>query len=1060
MLRLLHSPCWEARNDRPAVPATVPGALLLCLAAHGDGRGSWIDRETLVARFWPDRPQAEGQHNLRTNLHRLRSMLAGWGCAEAMSAERTRLRLNLPTDLALLAEAVASAETAALLAHAPRHWLQGYRLPGFDAFRAWIDDTGAHWQAAWHGACARALERAPGDEAAEVRAALRDAWHETGGGAAVDRLPTVRGTPQGLSTDVNLPGRSADQARLRSHVGPALVVLGESGIGKTSLLTSTWPGAPLVKGRDGLSDVPYAPVLEWLRQHPGVLEAALRGPNAPLSAYRLDLARLLPEIARDEALPPLDAQTAKARLLEALARLFEAHGPVLLVDDLQWLDLATLEWLVLLAHRGQLHWRGSARRHELVGAARQACNSLQAARLLQFQPLDGLADEALAEACRARWPQRAWNPALLQGLQQASAGNPFVIGELLAQGADGAFARGEPVTLPRRVLELVGQRLRLQSAPVRAVVDAAAVLSAPATAELLTALCEGMGEAEVAEACDDAVANGLLSEDGTALQCRHDLIRSATIAGLGAARRRWLHRRAALALGAAGDADPLIVAGHWEQAQELQTALAWVHRGAGQQKERGRFDEARALWQRVATESLDATQALRARLALAECELFHDLARGRDALQAVLDEAAAVADDIQRHQIEGQTLAGLIDNAVFSGELPRAIALAPRLRALLPQLPTAERVHACEVLIELAMRQPDIEGAHALLAQVRRLAPRLPSTRSFEAQIHWFGGDPRAARDAFEALMAEHPDYCSGLTIENDLAVMLHALGELARAEAMARRSLQSWRGVPHTETLSLLVLGSVLTSCGRMAEARTVLDQALRLGREQSSGLFEGEALVRRARLWLACGRYAEAASDLDAAEPMLHDSTEPLRVSACALARAQLVTAARGEIRTLDLVTLHGLVDRLRGISLNSTHPVMHARMAQVDALMALAQGDAERAGAAAARQADIARRAGLLEPLCDALLLQARAARLAGQPEAASRSLLREAADLADTQGLADAAWRAHELLSQAQPGAAQHLAASQARLRLEADGPGSLFDAAAARQREPRLDPGPN
>lgn len=85
MLRLLNSPCWDAPDGRSAVPATVPGALLLCLAAHGDGRGDWIDRETLVARFWPDRPAAEGQHNLRTNLHRLRSMLVAWGCAEAMS---------------------------------------------------------------------------------------------------------------------------------------------------------------------------------------------------------------------------------------------------------------------------------------------------------------------------------------------------------------------------------------------------------------------------------------------------------------------------------------------------------------------------------------------------------------------------------------------------------------------------------------------------------------------------------------------------------------------------------------------------------------------------------------------------------------------------------------------------------------------------------------------------------------------------------------------------------------------------------------------------------------
>lgn len=815
MLRLLHSPCWDGPDARPAVPTTVPGALLLCLAAHDDGRGAWIDRETLVVRFWPDRPAAEGQRNLRANLHRLRSLLSDWGCAHALVAERTRLRLALPTDLALLAAAAAGADPTGLLAHAPLHWLQGYRLPGFAEFRAWADDTGSHWQSVWRTACAPALEQTPGDEAAHVRASLLEAWQQAGG---ADHAPR-HAKPRHVALDDYqlLPGRGDDQARLRSHGAAVVVVLGEPGIGKTSLLTSAWPAAPLLKGRQGLEGVPFAPVLEWLRQHPAWLDAALRAPQAALGAYRLDLARLLPEIARDEALPPLDAQTAKARLLEALARLFESRGPVLLVNDLQWLDLATLEWLVLLAHRGQLRWRGSARRHELAGAARQPLDSLQAARLLHFQALDGLSDVSLAEACCARWPQRNWTPAVLQGLQRASAGNPFVLGELLAIGADAALARGEAVTLPARVLDLVVQRLRQQPASVRMAVEAAAVLSAPASSDLLGALCEGLDAAALAEACDEAVAAGLLVEEGAAVQCRHDLIRSATLAGLGGARRRWLHRRAALTLGAARNVDPLIVASHWEQAHELQTALAWTHRGGAQQKARGRFDDARALWQRVADESLDATQALRARLALAECDLFHDLARGRDALQAVLDEAAAVADDIQRHQIEGQTLAGLIDNAVFSGELPRAMALSPRLRKLLPVLPAPERVHACEVLIELAMRQPDIDAAWSLLAPVKRLAPRHPSTRSFEAQIHWFSGDARAARVAFEALLAEHPDYCSGLTIENDLAVMLHALGELAPAEAMARQSLQSWRGVPHTETLSLLVLGSVLTSAGRL---------------------------------------------------------------------------------------------------------------------------------------------------------------------------------------------------------------------------------------------------
>lgn len=193
-----------------------------------------------------------------------------------------------------------------------------------------------------------------------------------------------------------------------------------------------------------------------------------------------------------------------------------------------------------------------------------------------------------------------------------------------------------------------------------------------------------------------------------------------------------------------------------------------------------------------------------------------------------------------------------------------------------------------------------------------------------------------------------------------------------------------------------------------------------------------------------------------------MLHDNTEPLRVSAYTLARALLATAMRGELRLLDRTKLDALNDRLRRISVHSTHPLLHARLAQVDTVLALADGDPARAAASAARQADIARGAGLLEPLCDALLLQAGAARAAahaaGLDEATPAEVmwLQEAAALAQTQGLADAGWRALEWVAENRPEPACRLAAAQARQRLEGDAATSLFDAAAARQREPRLD----
>lgn len=1103
MLMLLRSPQWAPSGAPPRpLPATVPGALLVHLAAQGEGQGAWVERERVVAQFWPDRPAAEGQRNLRVNLHRLRELLADWGCEAALQAERTRLRLALPGDVAALAAAVREGDPAALLAAAPADWLQGFRLPGFEELRQWFDDEGERWQARWRAAVEPALIRrlvgradaAGADDAvAEVDTVLGPllaAWLAAGGhdmptlrhldaaglGHAqraawqqlCARLPEVvpaaargRGA-SAVPAPGELPGRRAEQDALRASSAAAAVVLGEPGVGKTSLLSHGWPAAPMLHGREGLAGAPFAPVLEWLRLHgdvwrPWLTEAAPAPATQalPLAPYRLDLARLLPELAPDEPLPPLDAHTAKARLLEALSRLFDRLGPVLLVDDLQWCDAATLEWLVFVAHRGRQRWRASARRHELAGASRQALDSLRAARLLDEQPLPALGRAALGEACRQRWPHRfdggAATEAVLDALHAASAGNPFVLGELVAIGADQRLADGEAVGLPPRARDLVLRRLNVLAPEARTLVEAAAVLVRPAPLRLLLAVSEGLDDGAALRACEEALAADMLTEADGGLQCRHDLIRSAATGALSAARRQWLHRRAALALGALPEPEPLAVAAHWQAAQEPQTALGWLHRGAAQQKNRGQFDEARALWQQVADESLDATQALRARLALAECELFSDLTQGRDALEEVMQQLGAVADLQQRHPIEAQTLAGLIDNAVFSGDIPRAVQLAPRLRELLPSLRTDERVHAMEVLIELAMREPDIPGARALLQQVQRLAPRSPSTLSFEAQVHWFAGDARAACQAFESLLAAHPDYCSGLTIENDLAVMLHALGELHRAEVMVRRSLASWRGVVHTEALSLLVLGSVLTSLGRHGPAAEALAQALQLAQAQGSGLFEAEALVRRSRLWLQCGRLDDALADLDRVAPLLRGSADPMRVSQYALARAAC-QMAQGE--PID----PALAERLRAIGLTSVHPLLHARLARLEALVALQADDPAHALQAAQRQADIARTAGLLEPLGDALLLQARALALAGKP-ADAPAPLREAAALAQAQGLADIAWRALAGLAALEPGRAAATAERQARQQLLGDERPALFLPEAAARVEPRLPQAP-
>ncbi|KQW44599.1 MULTISPECIES: AAA family ATPase [unclassified Roseateles] len=970
MLKLLGVPAWQADGAESTLPATLPACLLIHLACVGH----WVERGQLAALFWPDAEREQARHHLRINLHRLRQLLAGFGQAEALVAERQRVRLLLPHDLALLHMACAEADGAELLARPAAAWLQGFRFAAFDEFWRWADERGALLQRQWDDAARRALQRAG---SAPWQAPLR--------------LLLDPGEAPPPDAGDALCGRTDWLTQVRCETTPALVLLGEAGVGKTSVLKAAFPGAPLLQGREGLAQMPYRPVVELLLPQLDLLRALLRQPERGLAAYRLDLARLLPELAVDEVLPPLDALTARARLLEGLARVLEALGPLLLVDDLQWVDAASLELLALLGHRGRLRWRGAARGEELSPEQRRWLARQQDGQRLRSLPLPGLALDAVQQLLGRAGQNTADAPALLA----ASHGNAFVLGELLRARADG-------VAVSPRVHELLMRRWQALTPAARSLIGAAAVLARPLPLAVLGSVA-GVVDDELLPAARQALEAALLREEADgALQCRHDLVREAVLALLPAFEAQSLRQRAALALGARteGAAEPLAVAALWQAAGEAQTALAWLHRGAAQQKLRGRYDEALALWQRVATESREPALALQARLSLAECALLHDLPAGRQALQQVLELAGAVADPAQREQIEGQALAGLVDNAVFSGDLGAAAALAQQLRPLLPRLPLAERCSACEVLIELAMREPDIPAAWALLGQLRHLAPARPSLLSYEGQIHWFGGQVRAARDAFELLLERHPDYCRGLTIENDLGVMLQALGDLARAEAMARRSLVSWQGVAHTETLSLLMLGLTLTSAGRYGEARGVLDRALELGRSQGSALFEGEALVRRARLYWQSGCIDLAEADLDAAEPLLASSHDPLRVSHLAWLRG-LLRDFRG------LPPDPALAERVRALLARSRHPLVQIRLARLDGLA----GDA----GAAARQVAIARDAGLLEPLTEGLLLQT-----AALPVAEARPLLLEAAELAQRQGFAellnraDATLRSHALL----------------------------------------------
>jgi DNA-binding SARP family transcriptional activator/tetratricopeptide (TPR) repeat protein len=162
-----------------------------------------------------------------------------------------------------------------------------------------------------------------------------------------------------------------------------VLVEGEVGIGKTRLARDfgNWvqaQGAEVLIGQafEMGGRLPYQPLVEALRQR-------LEEENAPEDLlddlWLAELSRLLPELRvryPDLPAPTEDELTARLRLFEAIARLVDALGQrvplVLLLDDLQWVDGASLD---LLRYLGR-HWIRRSSRVLLLGTMRSEAKEL------------------------------------------------------------------------------------------------------------------------------------------------------------------------------------------------------------------------------------------------------------------------------------------------------------------------------------------------------------------------------------------------------------------------------------------------------------------------------------------------------------------------------------------------------------------------------------------------------------------------------------------------------------------------------------------------------------
>ena len=424
---------------------------------------------------------------------------------------------------------------------------------------------------AYH-ACVRALRDELGvepsreTESAYHRLVTLDVSEVPSPGADAPIQPPLVGRQPEWKALVDVSDRAAAET-------PSLVLLqGDAGIGKSRLIEelTRWArvqGITVLAARSWEAEgaLAYAPVLAWLRG--GSLGPAL---NRLDDVWLSEISRLLPEILTDRpGLPPPEPMIEswhRQRLFEALARaLRNARSRLLLVlDDANWVDRDTLEWLhfllrsepvpavILLSARS-----GEVETNEALAMLVSDARSRDEIQLLEIE-LGPLSEADTAVLATAASDQQL-DASAQAALYRETEGHPLFVVEMARAGlpaatdvaATGAIALGpsRPTSgMPARMRAVIIARLRQLTPTAQQVVRVAAAIGREFDVGLLFDSAN-LDEPELVEALDELWRRRIVRDQGLdRYDFSHDRIREVAAEEVAPAERRLLHRRIGQAL--------------------------------------------------------------------------------------------------------------------------------------------------------------------------------------------------------------------------------------------------------------------------------------------------------------------------------------------------------------------------------------------------------------------------------------------------------------------------------------------------------------------------------
>jgi DNA-binding NarL/FixJ family response regulator len=587
-------------------------------------------------------------------------------------------------------------------------------------------------------------------------------------------------------------GRECERRRIdalldgaRAGRGGTLVLSGAPGIGKTALLelAATHGGGMRtlrVRGVEAEPELVFAGLLELVTPVVGELDRLPVGQSAAL-------ARVI-GVAPGPAVDRLAVYGATLGLLAALA---EKQPLLVLVDDAQWLDRASLEALAFAAHRLQhdalaIIWSlrdGSAAELLLDGFDRIA--------------LAGLGEESARALLAAAHPGLAPNAA--RAIAVAVRGNPLALHEVPALLNEAQRAGVEPLLEPLPVSETLRRKFATQFAAQPATTREALLIAAIDDRDDVGSLAAALRARGLdLDALAPAEAAGLICIDGGRFEFRHPLVRAAVHASAPAAATRAAHRALAAALDGAGTEDrrcwhlALSLVEPDEAAAGALAALAERSRGHG-------WPAAAQAYERAAHLSPDASA--RAQRLVAGAEAFEMIGR-RDRAAELLRAAGAATGDVRvrAHAMHLRAMLAASDDP--PGALDELVRGAAAVESDDPERAAMMLVDAIDLLLVHPVLRGDTAEPVRRAEWIARRATRLawPHGGRTEQLLRLRNGDVLGWLGKIEAAQAEWL-LAAGIGVGDD--------------------------------AVGLTRVGEALFSAGEDARAREVLDRAVRLARE-----------------------------------------------------------------------------------------------------------------------------------------------------------------------------------------------------------------------------------